>query len=259
MELISLHNKDVIEKRLRRNTYLHLYSIGDLDDFFWQYTTWYGTKENEPPVLLYAGSELPVLIVLSDEPLTHSRKLLHLIKPLLPRRFYAHLTEGLIDVLEEEYKINLHGTHYKMGLTKPELLEKVDTSEAIQLREPDLNDLKVLYNASYPGNWFDARMLETGYYFGIKLDGKLVSVAGVHVYSPVYKVAALGNITTHPDWRGRGLGAQVSAKLCQELSQTVDHIGLNVKADNKAAIAIYEKIGFERIATYQECLLEAKC
>lgn len=258
MKLISLHDKDEIERRLRRNTFLHLYSIGDLDDFFWQYTTWYGTKENEPPVLLYAGSELPVLLALSDEPLSHSRELLRLVSLLLPKRFYAHLSEGLIDVLGSEYKIKSNGTHYKMGLTRPELLEKFETFETFQLQESDLNDLNALYTASYPGNWFDARMLETGYYYGIKRDEKFVSAAGVHVYSPVYKVAALGNITTHPDWRGQGLGTQVSAKLCKELSRNVNHIGLNVKADNKAAIASYKKLGFEKIAAYQECLLEAK-
>jgi ribosomal protein S18 acetylase RimI-like enzyme len=258
MKLISLHSKDEIEALLRRNTFLHLYSIGDLDDFFWENTTWYGTKQGETPILLYAGSELPVLLALADEPLKQSRELLHLVSPLLPRRFYAHLSEGLVDVLSEEYKINSHGMHYKMGLIKPEFLDKVNTSAAVQLQKSDLHDLESLYSTSYPGNWFDSRMLETGYYYGIKRDGQLISVAGIHVYSPVYQVAALGNITTHPDWRGRGFGTSVSAGLCRELLQTVEHIGLNVKADNKAAIVSYEKLGFEKLATYQECLLEAK-
>lgn len=259
MRLTSFHNKDEIEALLRRNTFLHLYSIGDLDDFFWEYTTWYGTRRGEPPVLLYSGSGgLPVLLALADEPLAQSRELLRLVSPLLPRRFYAHLSEGLIDVLNEEYEINSHGKHYKMGLTKPGLLNKFDASEAIRLRASDIDELKAFYNASYPGNWFDARMLETGYYYAIRREGKLVSAAGVHVYSPVYKAAALGNITTHPDWRGRGLGTRVSARVCQELSRAVEHIGLNVKADNQAAIASYEKLGFEKIVSYLECSLEAK-
>ncbi len=47
MKAICLHSKEEIEKFLRRNTFLHLYSIGDLDDFFWQYTTCYALKENQ--------------------------------------------------------------------------------------------------------------------------------------------------------------------------------------------------------------------
>lgn len=101
-------------------------------------------------------------------------------------------------------------------------------------------------------------MLETGYYYGIKRGETLVSVAGVHIYSQEYKVAALGNITTHPQCRGQGLGTLVTAKLCQALLEKVEHIGLNVKADNKSGIACYQKLGFERIAAYEEFALELK-
>jgi GNAT superfamily N-acetyltransferase len=178
---------------------------------------------------------------------------------LLPRRLYAHLSEGLADVLGEEYQVSWHGKHYKMGLTKTGLLGGVDTSDVTRLGESDVRELEALYRVSYARNWFDPRMLETGHYYGIRRGGELVSVAGVHVYSPVYKVAALGNITTRPDWRGQGLGTTVTAELCRELLPTVDHIGLNVKADNVAALACYEGLGFEQVASYQECSLEAKC
>ncbi len=35
MKTVCLHAKDQIEAFLRRHTFLRLYSIGDLDDFFW--------------------------------------------------------------------------------------------------------------------------------------------------------------------------------------------------------------------------------
>src|SRR5438270_4245 len=89
----------------------------------------------------------------------------------------------------------------------------------------DLDDLQSLYRISYPENWFDPRMLETGHYYGIRRDAKLVSVAGVHVYSPQYKIGVLGNVTTHPDYRGQRLGSAVCAKLCKVLLETVDHVG----------------------------------
>jgi len=40
--------------------------------------------------------------------------------------------------------------------------------------------------------------------------------------------------------------------LCVRLRRTVDHIGLNVKADNAAAIRLYEGLGFEVVAEYLE-------
>ena len=121
-----------------------------------------------------------------------------------------------------------------------------------------MHELEALYNVSYPGNWFDPRMLETGCYYGIRNGRSLVCVAGIHVYSPRYRVAVLGNVTTHPDFRGRGLGTAACAILCKELLREVDHVGLNVKADNSSAIACYERLGFERIATYEEYSLELK-
>ena len=44
MTSVCLHDKKVIERILRRNVHLHIYSIGDLDSFFWPYTTWYATE-----------------------------------------------------------------------------------------------------------------------------------------------------------------------------------------------------------------------
>ncbi len=99
-------------------------------------------------------------------------------------------------------------------------------------------------------------MLETGHYYGIRQDGALLSIAGVHVYSPQYRVAALGNITSHPAARERGLATLVTARLCKELLRNVDHIGLNVRADNASAIACYTKLGFTRTAEYGEYALE---
>jgi predicted GNAT family acetyltransferase len=63
-------------------------------------------------------------------------------------------------------------------------------------------------------------MLETGQYLGAFEGGAIVAVAGVHVYSERYGGAALGNVTTHPRHRGRGLGAAVTAALCKSLRAT---------------------------------------
>ena len=45
MKLVSLHDKDTIARLLRRVVCLNLYAIGDLDDFFWPHTIWYGLED----------------------------------------------------------------------------------------------------------------------------------------------------------------------------------------------------------------------
>lgn len=202
--------------------------------------------------MLYTGTSLPVLLGLSEEPTDLMKDLLQSIIHLLPKKFYAHLSGDAVTVLTNDYQIESHGLHYKMALTDIRRLDSINTSIVVPLSVADTDELKELYRVAYPGNWFDLRMIETGCYYGIRRGASLVSVAGVHVYSEQHKVAGLGNITTHPQFRGQGLAKVVCAKLCKELLQKVEQIGLNVKVDNTSAIACYTKLGFEAIATYEE-------
>lgn len=258
MNPVVLHHKPDIEAVLRRNPVLYNYALGDLDDFFWPYTTWHAlasAQAIQQIALLYTGTNLPVLLALTEAP-PEMAALLQAIHYFLPRRVYAHLSPGLLPVLAETYQPQAHGTYFKMALTQPAKLEGVETSAVEPLTVAHLAELKALYQLSYPGNWFDPRMLETGRYYGLRQAGQLVAVAGIHVYSPRYGVAALGNITTHPEFRGQGLATQVTAKLGQVLTGQIEYIGLNVRADNAAAIACYERLGFERVAIYEEWMLE---
>ena len=239
---------------LRSDPELHVYSLGDLDDFFWPYTTWYGWEEDEElkdVLLVYWGRETPTVVGISQQPPV-MRKLLAEVAKGLPGQFYAHLSPGVEEALADSHTIQSHGLHYKMALRDKSLVRNVDCSRTVRLGKRDLAELFQFYLDSYPMNWFDARMLETGQYFGLRKDGRLISAAGVHVYSQEYGVAALGNIVTHPEHRHRGYGTQVIARLCQSVLEEVRYVGLNVKADNDAAIACYRKLGFETLAPYSE-------
>ncbi len=260
MELISLNDKKTIELFFRKNTELHIYSIGDLDEFFWKYTTWYALLENKEiraVALIYTAQSFSTLLALA-EPVKPMKKLVELLIPELPDNFYSHLSPELNKVLENDFILDGHGKHYKMALKNISVLKEFDTSKSIQLNKEDLKEILQFYKECYPGNWFDPRMLETGQYYGIKKNNRLLSIAGIHVYSNKYKVAALGNIATHIDHKNKGYGKSVTAKVCQSLLKDVDHIGLNVKADNESAISCYEKLGFEIIGTYFEYMVERK-
>lgn len=260
MKYRCLHDKEVIERFLREDVSLHLYGIGDLDDFLWPYTTWYGYEIDgnlAAIALMYVGLPLPTLLALSNEPQVMG-DLLSAIRHLLPHRFYAHLSPGVATALNEVYHLESHGLYYKMALTNSTLASQQDGSAVTRLSMADRDPIEAFYTESYPGNWFDPRMLETKQYFGIMEDNRIVSIAGVHVYSPRYRVAALGDITTHPEYRNKGYGRRVTARLCQSLNDEGMAIGLNVKADNAAAIACYERIGFTIAASYEEFMIQRK-
>ncbi|MFC1708324.1 GNAT family N-acetyltransferase [Planctomycetota bacterium] len=259
--VVFVHDKNVIEGFLRGDPLLHLYGLGDLDDFFFPHTCWFGLTGGtglRAIVLLYAGLEMPTVIALSDR---NGRatlgELVRGMAHLLPRRFYAHLSPGLAAELEG-YELLPRGRHLKMALTDRPALDAADTSRAVRLGPSDIEELHTLYARSYPGNWFDRRMLETHQYFGVREHGELVAAGGVHVFSPRYRVCALGNVTAQPELRGRGLGTAVTAAVCKSVLETVDHIGLNVKADNVGAVRCYRRLGFSDHAEYGEFVATAR-
>jgi ribosomal protein S18 acetylase RimI-like enzyme len=259
MPVRFLHDKNEIETFFRRNAFLHIYAIGDLDDFFWDYTTWFALEDKgrlAAVILLYAGVELPVLLALDDE-IQPLGRLLESVRHLLPKSFYTHISPGAEKSLDDFYRLESHGRHLKMGLVDKTQLTGMNLSDVILLGPSDLPNLKKLYEESYPEHWFDSRMLQTGQYFGIREGNEWISVAGIHVYSEKYRVASLGNITTHPGHRGKGLGARVTARLCLSLCDSIDHIGLNVHEDNKTAISLYERLGFAVIGEYHEYMVDA--
>ena len=75
-----------------------------------------------------------------------------------------------------------------------------------------------------------------------------------HVFSPKYRVAAVGNVTTRPLSRGRGFATAATAAVCKNLFADVDIIGLNVRQDNATAIACYRKLGFDVVGEFEEYL-----
>lgn len=251
-----LRDRARLAQFLRRRPGLHLYSLGDLDDFFWPQTQFWGWEvagELQATVLLYSGFAPPVLLALAaDEERSALEALLAALLPRLPAQLYVHGSPGVAQQMAARYTIRSAGMHVKLLLQDGALLPDAGPPDAVVLTTADLPALQQLYTLAYPDNAFDPRTLATGQMVGVWRDGRLVAVAGVHVYSAAYRVAALGNVATDPAWRGQGLGRHVTGVLCRRLLETVDTIGLNVKADNGAALAVYRRLGFVPVADYEE-------
>ena len=111
------------------------------------------------------------------------------------------------------------------------------------LTHRDTGAIMRLYH-HYPDNFFEPALLDTGHYFGVRQNDELVSVAGIHVLSEKYDVAAIGNIVTHGEHRGKGLATHCVGRLLEALFPKVNHVTLNVREANESAIACYRKFGF---------------
>lgn len=259
MEVAPCRDRAALEAALRRDPALYTYHLGDLDDFFWPRTRWWTLRgpDGAPDevALLYRGVDPPTLLGISRD-VTRLSALLREVEPDLPERVYAHLSPGALPALGPAWRAEPHGLHLKMRRADPAPCAAIDCARAVPLSEADLEPLLALYRAAYPGNWFDPRMLATGFYRGVRERERLLAVAGVHVVSVPYGVAALGNITTDPAARGQGLGRTVTAAVVQALAAAgVREIGLHVHSENAPAIALYRRLGFVPTAEYEEYAL----
>jgi len=256
MSLKLIKDKKVLEVFFRKNAPLNIYQLGDLDDFYWSQTDFYGYFEEDElksVVMIFKEVTPNVVIALCDmKDLDYLNKALELMLDILPNEIYLHITPGAEKVLERKYNLHQEGLYMKMDLDNKQKVNSIDTNNIKQLSIENKIELSAFYEEAYPGNSYIERMLETGMFFGIRDNDKLQSVAGIHVYSPEYKVAALGSITTHTNLRGKGYATKVTACLCKELLKKIEVIGLNVHSQNSSAIHCYEKLGFIKIADYLE-------
>ena len=99
---------------------------------------------------------------------------------------------------------------------------------------------------------FSPWQIAHGVFYGVWHDSALVATAGTHVWSAAEGVAAVGNVFTQPEFRGRGYATLCTAAVAREaIAAGLDTVVLNVRQDNAPAIRVYEKLGFRR---YHLCI-----
>jgi ribosomal protein S18 acetylase RimI-like enzyme len=250
-------DKKRLEEHFRKNPVLFAYHLGDLDDFYFHDCQWgvmYGrTTHIDEAVLIYHRGDIPTVLAFGIG--DRFGELLDEMATLLPRKFYCHFQEQSRARLAGLYSETGLGSHRKMKLEDFRPLSLEGHAAHIQrLNSSYREQLRDLYKSVYPGNYFDDRMLTTGKYFGFLVEDKVLAVSGVHVYSPEYKIAVLGNIVTSPACRNLGYASLLTSRLCEELVSENCTVCLNVKDDNVSAILVYEKLGFATVCRYEESL-----
>jgi aminoglycoside 6'-N-acetyltransferase len=85
--------------------------------------------------------------------------------------------------------------------------------------------------------------------FVVEADGQVIGlIQSWEETDPDYRHAAL-DISLHPDWQGRGLGADAVRTLARYLFEERGHhrITIDPAADNERAIRSYQRVGFRPV------------
>ena len=90
----------------------------------------------------------------------------------------------------------------------------------------------------------DEHQLGLGRYYGVEHGGDLIGVAGCHFLRPELETALIGNVMTHPAWRGRGVARACLTALLTAMFEDVPRVFLSVAERNVGAAKLYERMGF---------------
>lgn len=150
---------------------------------------------------------------------------------------------------------------WRMGLectdAKTTATEDTDDTDIKRLAANDLFQLKRLYadgeQAGESPDFFYDSMVSDGVFYGVFEGNELVAAAGTHLVARDEGAAAIGNVYTRRDRRGRGYSRAATSAVLQELKD-LPTIGLNVRADNTSAVRVYQSLGFVRHCEFVEAV-----
>jgi predicted GNAT family acetyltransferase len=84
--------------------------------------------------------------------------------------------------------------------------------------------------------------LSLGAFWGVKVEGRLVAMAGERMKQPGY--TELSGVCAHPEFRGTGLGRLLSVFVANQIFARGEIPYLHAFSTNAGAIRLYESIGF---------------
>ena len=242
-----------IRSILRRDPIWSVYALGDLAPAMFPKTQWFGPDLSL--VLHDYGTSILFAIGTGSirEALAHATSPVH----LQVQRGALDEVSRHADVRDarEMWRMVWHGPPDRGRHIHPE--RHINTGPAVRLGADDVPALQQLYaDGDATGespDFFYPSMVSDGVFFGLYEERQLVAAAGTHLLAREEGAAAIGNVYTRRDCRGRGLSRLVTGAVIASLDG-VDTVGLNVRADNDAAIRVYESLGFVRHCPFFEGL-----
>ena len=241
-----LTDKNEIRRRLRRDPGWSVYALGDLEPAMFPKTLWF------VPDLTLVVQDYGTAILFAIGPGSVAEALASVART---GPVHLQVQGDALDEVARHAAVSSTRLMWRMTWTGDHLPSP--SALTSRLNATDVPALQALYadgeTSGEAPDFFFPSMVADGVFCGIYEGGALVAAAGTHLLAREESAAAIGNVYTRRDRRGRGLGRLVTSAVLGELAG-VETIGLNVRADNDAALHLYESLGFTRHCEFHEAL-----
>ena len=227
------------------------YALCDLEEREFGRTRWgaaYQADRMVSLVLEYSGMTPQPMFVMGREDGIDA-----ILRDLIrPRAAYlATLTETM-GVVKAHYRVDPGPQMVRMWVDRARF--RPYPADVRRLLPVEIGELNRLYQLGF-ASWLPSSAIAEGVYYGIRAGGRLVAAAGTHVISQEARLAVVGNVLTHVDYRGRGYATAVTGAVTADLLRSCDQVTLNVRADNPPALQAYRRLGYVEHVRFEERLV----
>lgn len=237
----AVSDRDEIAAFLRTDRIYAAYTLGDLDGPNRHRCSWgiaYDDLGRPVALAMHQDGLIPQPLFLMGDP-AGCREILDSV--IRPRDAYLMGTAAIDEAVADLYELDPPQLLLRMAVNGSTFRPFAGGAE--RLMPADIDDLNQLYQLGFRGG-FPASVLEDGVYYGVRVRGRLVSAAGTHAINVRERIAVVGNVMTHVDYRGHDFAKMVTSAVTAELLQRVDDVTLNVHAGNDPAVAAYRRLGY---------------
>lgn len=242
-----LSDRDQIRSILRPNVDYTAYALGQLEPGLFERTRWYQARGSTGTgLVLHSRGGLGDATFTMGDPGAVAAVL-----QIQPGHANTYVTcqPHHLDAIKSVFRISNQQPMIRMAVRNFDPGDRVGT---IPLHGIDIRRVNALYSSEGNPSYYIPEHIDQGVYRGVVVDGRLVAIAGTHVVSRTERVAVVGNVFTHPAYRGRGYATAATSAVTQALLDFCDTVVLTVDPMNKPAVSAYLRLGYEEVCQLVE-------
>ena len=240
-----LADPEAIRPLLEEQRAYAAYALAHLEPRLFSRSEWWHARgPQDRALVVHSRSGLgPALVALGDPQALDVLLRLH----PGPRLTFATFQLDHLAVAQRHFILSRQGPSLRMSVSATSF--RPADGLAQRLHRADAGAVNALQRSDGFG-FYSAAVLDEGVYYGVYANQRLVAMAGTHVVAPSQGLALVGNVMTHPRYRGQGYGSIATSAVTAELLETCRDVLLTVDAKNEAAVRLYERLGYR-----EECRL----